>query len=117
MKVHIERNPTSAAGAASTNGSGAAAIVATGLGAFALGVLTVAGDKSDAMKRLFTFYRPTGPLSGVTTAAIGFWLGAWVLLARRWKGTDLHLDAAVWTAFVLLVLGLLLTFPPVGHLF
>jgi hypothetical protein len=47
-----------------TNGSGAAAILAAGIGCFALAVLACAGDKLAAVKNSLIFYKPTGPLSG-----------------------------------------------------
>ena len=57
-----------------TNGSGAAAILSAGVGAFALAVLAIAGDKSAHIAGSLIFYKPTGPLSGVTTTAILIWL-------------------------------------------
>ena len=50
------------------NGSGAAAMLAAGVGCFVLAILACAGDKSVAIKTSLNFYKPTGPLSGVTTA-------------------------------------------------
>jgi peptidoglycan biosynthesis protein MviN/MurJ (putative lipid II flippase) len=100
-----------------TNGSGAAAILAAGVGALALGVLAVAGDKSAVMKGWMIFYRPTGPLSGVTTVAILIWLGCWGLLEWRWGKRSVAVGRVCWVALVLLGVGVLLTFPPVGDLF
>ena len=60
-----------------TNGSGAAAILSAGIGAFALAVLAIAGDKSAHIAGSLIFYKPTGPLSGVTTTAIVIWLFTW----------------------------------------
>jgi hypothetical protein len=64
------------------NGSGAAAILSAGVGAFALAALATAGDKSPHIARSLIFYKPTGPLSGVTTVAISIWLFTWGL----WNG-------------------------------
>jgi hypothetical protein len=66
------------------NGSGAAAILAASVGCFALGILAFAGDKSVAIKNNLNFYKPTGPLSGVTTSAIVIWFVVWGLL--EWHG-------------------------------
>jgi hypothetical protein len=99
------------------NGFGAAAVLSAGIGCFALGVLTVAGDASKSFARHLILYRPTGPLSGVTTAAIAIWLVAWALLSVRWKARDVSLRPVLSAAFVLLALSLLLTFPPVIDLF
>ena len=100
-----------------TNGSGAAAILAAGVGAAALGVMAVAGDKSAAVKSAMIFYRPTGPLSGVTTVAILIWLGSWAVLEWRWQRRSVALGRACVAAGVLLGVGVLLTFPVVGDLF
>lgn len=98
------------------NGSGAAAILAAGIGSFAVAVLTIAADKSVSAKNLLVFYKPTGPLSGVTTGAIVFWLLAWAILEWRWRKETVSLKPINVVAFVLLGLSLLLTFPPLGAL-
>lgn len=100
-----------------TNGAGAAAILAAGIGSFLLGVFAIAGDKVAAMKAFFNFYKPTGPLSGVTTCAIIAWLAAWVVLHARWRRRTVAIGRISTIAILLLVLSLLLTFPPIGDLF
>lgn len=99
------------------NGFGAAAILATAIGCFVLGILTVAGDASKSFARHLIFYRPTGPLSGVTTIAIVVWLLTWALLSHRWSSRSLTLRPILIAAFILLAASLLLTFPPVIELF
>ena len=99
------------------NGSGAAAILAAGIGAFLVAVFALAADKSPAFKSLMIFWRPTGPLSGVTTCAIVVWLLAWVVLEALWRKRNVALALINTVAFVLLGLGLLLTFPPIADLF
>jgi hypothetical protein len=98
------------------NGSGAAAILAAGIGSFAVTVLSIAADKYVLVKNLLVFYKPTGPLSGVTTGAIVFWLLAWAILEWRWRKQTVSLKPINVVAFVLLGLSLLLTFPPLGAL-
>jgi hypothetical protein len=100
-----------------TNGAGAAAVLAAGIGSFVLGMGDVAADKLPGVKNLFNFYKPTGPLSGVTTVAIGAWLVAWMLLGRRWRDKDVPIGRTNAIAYVLLGLALLLTFPPFADLF
>lgn len=99
------------------NGSGAAAVLSAGIGCFALAVLAFVGDKSPALKRLFVFYKPTGPLSGVTTAAIVIWFVSSGILEWRWSKQNLKLNRVGPTALSLLVLSLRLTFPPLVDLF
>lgn len=99
------------------NGSGAAAILAAGIGCFALAVLSIAGDKSAFLKSLLVFYKPTGPLSGVTTVAILVWLFSWGILNWRWRSRTVAINRISAAALALLGLGLLLTFPPLADLF
>ncbi len=94
------------------NGPAAAAVLAAGIGCFAVGVFAIAGDALPAIARLLTFYAPTGPLSGVTTSAIVVWLLSWFALARRWHAKSIALGAVTTIAFVLLAFSVLLTFPP-----
>ena len=113
-------HPVSAAGPASatlTNGAGAAAILAAGIGAFLLAVFAIVGDKVAAMTRFFIFSKTTGPLSGVTTCTIVVWLVVWAVLHVRWRKQTLALARINTVAFVLLALSLLLTFPPIADLF
>ncbi len=99
------------------NGSGAAALLAAGIGAFILAVLAIAGDHIAPFGRWMVFYKPTGPLSGVTTSAIVVWLAAWAILEVRWNRRTVALGRIAAAALVLLALSLLLTFPPVADLF
>jgi hypothetical protein len=100
-----------------TNGSGSAAVLAAGIGSFALAVLACAGDKSAAVKNLLIFYKPTGPLSGVTTTAILIWFFTWGILEWRWRNRMVAIKRINVVAFALLGLSLLLTFPPIVDLF
>ena len=99
------------------NGPGAAAILAAGSGCFALGIIAVVADHVARFGRLMIFYRPTGPLSGVTTCAVLVWLVVWAVLDRSWRRKTLHAQPLIVASMLLLFLGLLLTFPPFGDLF
>jgi hypothetical protein len=99
------------------NGSGAAAILSAGIGSFTLAVLAVAADKSATLKHLCNLYKPAGPLSGVTTVTVAIWLVIWAILEWRWRQRTVALGRVNFIAFVLLVLGFLLTFPPIADLF
>jgi hypothetical protein len=98
------------------NGPAAAAILSAGIGCFALGVFAVVADASKPVARFFTFYVPTGPLSGVSTTAILLWLVTWFVLARLWRNKTIAVAKVNAVAFVLLLLGVLLTFPPFADL-
>jgi len=101
---------------AMTNGSGAAAILSAGIGSFALAILAFAADKSAPIKSSLVFYKPTGPLSGVTTAAILIWLFAWGILEWRWRKRTVAMGRINTVALALLGLSLILTFPPIAEL-
>lgn len=99
------------------NGSGAAAILAAGLGAFALAVFAIAADHITWFQKLMVFYNPTGPLSGVTTCAIMVWLAVWAIFEGSWRNRNVALGRIGAAALALLFLSLLLTFPPLADLF
>lgn len=94
------------------NGPGAAALLAAAMGAFVLGVVALAGDWSPGLARALTFWKPTGPLSGVTDVAIILWLASWLLFARLWARRNVNLRRISVLATLLFIVGLLLTFPP-----
>ena len=94
------------------NGAGAAAILAAGIGTGAIGILALAGDASSTIKKLLTFYNPTGALSGVTTVAIIIWLVSWYALNLRWRSKAVDMAKVNMAAFIGLAIGFLLTFPP-----
>ena len=94
------------------NGPGAAAILAAGIGCAAVGILSFAGDASDAIGKKLNFYNPTGTLSGVTIVAIIVWLVSWFALNRLWRTQTVPMAKVNVAAFALLAVGFLLTFPP-----
>jgi H+/Cl- antiporter ClcA len=93
-------------------GPGAAAVLAAGIGCLALGALALASDAFPLLDRAMRFWPPSGSLSGVSTSAVAIWLCAWFLLARRWNRRDVALRPVTLAAGVMLLAGLLLTFPP-----
>jgi hypothetical protein len=111
------RNASATEPMARTNGSGAAAIVAAAVGSFSLAILALVGDKSPVVKSSLNFFKPTGPLSGVTDIAILVWLMLWVVLDLRWKKKRVALGPLCVFSFVLLGLSFALTFPPITDLF
>jgi hypothetical protein len=96
-----------------TNGSGAAAIFAAAIGSLALAVFALAGDASHRIAAVFNIWKPTGPLSGVTDAAILAWLVAWLLFSRLWRKRDVNLVLTNAISIVMFACALLITFPPI----
>lgn len=99
------------------NGLASAALLAGGIGAFAIGLMTILSEASAAFKTAITFYAPTGALSGKTTLGVLIWLIIWAILGRLWKNRDVSFGKVVLAAFFFLALGFLFTFPPVFLLF
>jgi hypothetical protein len=99
-----------------TNGAAAATLLSLALGGLVLGVLALAGDAIPAVAKALNLWNPTGPLSGVTLAAIVVWLAAWAGLARRWSARALDLRLIGGVSAGMILAGLLLTFPPVMDL-
>ena len=97
------------------NGPGAAALLAAGIGACALAIIAMAADRFKGFGRVMTFYRPTGPLSGVTTTAILVWLVIWGVLELRWHKRNVSVNRVAIAAVILLIVSLLLTFPPIAN--
>jgi hypothetical protein len=99
------------------NGSGAAAVLSAAAGCFTVSALSILGDKLPAVKSSSVFYKPTGPLSGVTTGAVLVWLFTWAILEWRWRKKTVAARRIAVVAILLLALSLILAFPPVGDRF
>ncbi len=99
------------------NGFAAAAILAAGVGVFTIGLLTTLAEVSSRLKGALTWSRPVGPLAGKTGVGIIIWLVAWVILHNMYKGRDVEFSKTLRWAWILIVLGFLLTFPPVFEAF
>ena len=98
------------------NGSGAAAILGAAIGSFVLAIIAFAGDKSVPIKNSLNFYKPTGPLSGVTTVAVVVWFLVWGLLEWRWGRRTVAMSRINRVSLAMLALSILLTFPPIVDL-
>lgn len=99
------------------NGPAAGAILSAAAGTCVLGILAILADACKTVGHWLAFYRPSGPLSGVTTVTVLVWLLLWFVLARRWQHLNVNLVKTNAVAFFLLACGLLLTFPPFADLF
>jgi hypothetical protein len=92
-------------------GPAAVALLASGVGAFALGLFTTLAEVSTSFKDALVITEPVGPLSGKTTYAVAIWLVTWAVLHVA-LGRRVRLSPAVLTVTVVLLgLGLLGTFP------
>ncbi len=89
----------------------AAAIIAAGIGALALGIFTTLAEASESVAEFFEWSVRVGPLSGKTTSAIIVWLVAWAVLYLLLRGREYESRKALTIALVLVALGLVGTFP------
>ena len=112
----MSEEPVSAHAQELPNGPAAAAILAAGVGAFSLGVLSFIVDAAPTLKPRFALFAPAGPLSGVSTAAIALWAIAWIALSALWSRRNVNLSLVNGAAFLLLSLSFILTFPPLADL-
>lgn len=104
-------------GSLGPNGPAAAALLAAGIGSFVLGLLTTLAAAAKAFGMALNLYNPVGPLSGKTAGAVAAWLIAWVVLHLAWKDRQVNFGATYSVTLILLILGLLGTFPPVFEAF
>jgi hypothetical protein len=99
------------------NGPAAAAILASGIGSLALGLLTTLAAANVAVSNFLNFYGPVGPLSGKTTAAVVIWLVVWVIFHGVWKNQQVEFTKVFIATLIMIILGLLSTFPLFFDLF
>lgn len=99
------------------NGPAAAALLAGGIGAAVLGIVTTVSEASAGAAAAMNWSAPVGPLSGKVGITIIVYLIAWAILHFAWRGKNVNFNQIATVAFVLLAIGLLGTFPPVFDLF
>jgi len=96
------------------NGSAMAAFLGGGIGAFAMGAVVLLNEAG--IFAAPTLYAPAGGVSGRTMLATIVWLISWVVLHNRWKAREIAPGRVGAVTLILIVLGVLGTFPPVWAL-
>lgn len=99
------------------NGPAAAALLAGGIGAVAYGIFIILAEGIKAVGSTLNWYNPSGNLSGKTGMMIIVWLVSWAVLNNQWKDKDVDFKKYFNLALTLLVVGVLLTVPPVFDFF
>jgi hypothetical protein len=100
--------------AVKTFGGALAAVMAAGIGAFAMGIFVIANETGIFVAP--SIYGPSGGLSGRSTLAVVAWLIAWGILHARWRERDVAVGRVLTWSLVLVALALIMTFPPVWGL-
>jgi hypothetical protein len=89
----------------------AAAIIAGGVGAATLGVVTTLAEASEGLRSWLQWSDAVGPLSGKVLMAVLVWLVAWVVLHLALRNRPYETRRALVISLVLIGLGVLGTFP------
>jgi hypothetical protein len=98
-------------------GAISAAIIAAGVGATALGLLTVLAEASSSIRSWLQWNDDVGPLSGKTGMTVLIWLVSWIVLHLAMRAKLYETRRALVIAMILIGLGVLGTFPPFFQLF
>jgi hypothetical protein len=93
------------------NGPVVAGLIAAGIGALVLGVLTTVAEASESFGESLQYNDRVGPLSGKVIWATVAFVVSWVALGVRLRASDLAWRPALIVAGVLVALGILGTFP------
>jgi hypothetical protein len=89
----------------------AAAIIAGGIGAAALGLFTTLAEASEGAKNWLQWSDAVGPLSGKVLMAVLVWLVAWAVLHLALRNRPYETRRALVISLALIGLGVLGTFP------
>lgn len=95
------------------SGPAAAVVLASGLGSFTLGLLSVLAAASPQVSDALTLSDRVGDVSGLTLASAVVFFAAWGVLGLVWRRAEPPLLRVAAVAAALIALGLLGTFPPV----
>jgi hypothetical protein len=110
--AEIEKQPLAApAEAEPPSGPAAALILAGGIGVFCMGLVTTLGEASTGIADGLQWNDRVGPLSGKTLITVIVFAAAWALLHTLWRRSNPPLRSITITSAVLIVLGLVGTFP------
>ena len=96
------------------DGAAMAAVLAAGIGSFAMGAFVLLNELG--LLTSPALYGPAGGVSGRTTFATIVWLLAWAVMHTRWKSRDVTAGSVFTWTLVLVAFGVLATFPTVWQL-
>jgi hypothetical protein len=91
-----------------------AAVLGSGIGAFAMGLFVLLNETG--VFAAPALYRPAGGVTGRTAFATIVWLLAWGVLHARWRSREVAPGPVFTWTVALVVLAILATFPPVWGL-
>jgi hypothetical protein len=112
--AEIQQPPPGTAGAAELeppSGPAAALILAAGIATFCMGLVTTLGEASTGIADALQWNDRVGPLSGKTLITVIVFALAWAALTALWRRANPPLRSITTASAVLIVLGLVGTFP------
>lgn len=104
-------------GPAQIDGPPAASLIAAGIGAVVLGLFITLAEASTGIKDFLQWNDRVGPLSGKTILAVIAYFGSFLILGLVWRGKAFSLRSILLAAGILVLIGLLFTFPPIFQVF
>jgi hypothetical protein len=99
------------------NGPSMAAVLAAGIGLAVFGVVVILSEAIGSVGAALAWVKPVGALSGKSILGVAVWLVAWLVCGLIWKDREVRHGPVVVVSAVLLVIGLLGSFPPFFELF
>ncbi len=99
------------------NGPVAAALIAGGVGSTTMGIVTLLTEANASVANALAWYTPVGSLSGQIGIGLIAYFASWIVLYLILRGKNVNFARATTVALLLLVHGLLGTFPPFFSLF
>ena len=93
------------------NGPVAAVMLACGIGALVLGVLTTVAEASESFKSSIEYVTRVGPLSGKVFWSVAAFIVAWAVLGVALRSRELAWRPLLIVTVVCVALGILGTFP------
>jgi hypothetical protein len=99
------------------SGPAAALILAGGIGVFCMGLVTTLGEASTGIADGLQWNDRVGPLSGKTLITVIVFALAWAVLTAVWRRANPPLRSITIASVVLIVLGLVGTFPTFFQVF
>jgi hypothetical protein len=107
-RARVDEPPTGPAGAV---------ILAAGIGVLVLGIVTTLSEASSGFADALNWKNSVGPLSGKTIISSLAFFAAWAGLTAYWRRANPALRPIVIATGVLIVLGLVGTFPTFFQIF
>ena len=94
-----------------------ASFIAAGIGSTFFGLAVIGAEMSTGFKTAITLVQPVGPLSGKAAIGVVAFFLSWVILHYALKGRNVKLVHSFTIGIVLILLGVLFTYPPFFLLF